>query len=121
MPTLLNHASSKFHILNQSIKNISKTKDEIINECKNKYNNVNYCNKQKSLYEYIDLTRVSSSNINIDYHKALKMNKKTFNVHNNICSQFYDIFGSYKSLCDKPFVNKNKNNFIMSVNSNYNN
>ena len=123
MPTLLNHSSSKFHILNQSIKNISKTKDEIINECKNKYNNVNYCNKQKSLCEYIDLTRVSSSNINIDYHKALKMNKKTFNVHNNICSQFYDIFGSYKSLCDKPFVNKNKNknNFIMSVNNNYNN
>ena len=123
MPTLLNHSSSKFHILNQSIKNISKTKDEIINECKNNYNNVNYCNKQKSLCEYIDLTRVSSSNINIDYHKALKMNKKTFNINNNICSQFYDIFGSYKSLCEKPFVNKNKNknNFIMNVNNNYNN
>ena len=120
MPTLLNHSSSKFHILNQSIKNISKTKDEIINECKNKYNNPNYCNKQKSLCEYIDLTRVSSSNINIDYHKALKMNEKTFNVHNNICSEFYDIFGGYKNLCEKPFVNKdkNKNNFIMNVNNN---
>ena len=45
-------------------------KDEIINECKNNYNNVNYCNKQKSLCEYIDLTRVSSSNINIDVKKS---------------------------------------------------
>ena len=102
-PNLMNHSSTQYNILNPSQKNNSKTKNEIQNEC-NKINpNEGYTNKQKSLCEFIDLSRVSAPNVNYNYIRIMKINPRACYKRNNFCSEYYDIYGQYKNICDKPF------------------
>ena len=102
-PNLLNYSSINYNILNPNTHNVSKTKEEIKKECE-KINNIeNYTHKQKSLCEFIDLSRVFAPNCNNDFIDILKKNPKACYKKNNICSEYYDIHGHYKNLCDKPF------------------
>ena len=102
-PNLMNHSSTQYNILNPSQKNNSKTKNEIQNEC-NKINpNECFTNKQKSLCEFIDLSRVSAPNVNYNYIRIMKINPRACYKRNNFCSEYYDIYGQYKNICDKPF------------------
>ena len=102
-PNLMNHSSTQYNILNPSQKNNSKTKNEIQNEC-NKINpNECFTNKQKSLCEFIDLSRVSAPNVNYNFIRIMKINPRACYKRNNFCSEYYDIYGQYKNICDKPF------------------
>jgi hypothetical protein len=102
-PNLMNHSSTQYNILNPSQKNNSKTKNEIQNEC-NKINpNECFTNKQKSLCEFIDLSRVSAPNVNYNYIRIMKINPRACYKRNNFCSEYYDIYGQYKNICDKTF------------------
>ena len=103
LPSLYNYTSTKFHLLNRDIKNIGKTKEIVANECKNMNTNFNPIHKQKSLCEFIDLSRVSAPNINNDYNKALNDNPNIFKKQNDISSEYFDIYNKYNSICDKPF------------------
>ena len=103
LPSIYNHTSTKNNLLNRDIKNIGDTKENIINESKRIANGFNPIHKQKSLCEFIDLSRVSAPNINIDYNKAITNNPNVFKRKNEISSEYYDIYGQYSSLCDKPF------------------
>lgn len=104
MPTLLNHSSSEHHILNPGIKNISSTKKQLEDKCKKITSNYGLAHRQKSLCEFIDVSRVSAPHQNKDYLDMLSKDKNVFGKRNDICSDYYDIFGCYKNLCDKPFV-----------------
>ena len=103
LPSLYNHSSTKYHLLNRNIKNISDTKEKIIDECKKISENYNPSHKQKSLCEFIDLCRVTAPKINNDYNKAFKENPNIFKKKNEISSEFFDIYNHYNSICDKPF------------------
>ena len=41
---------------------------------------------------------------NKDYLEMYSKDKRVFGKRNDICSDYYDIFGCYKNLCDKPFA-----------------
>ena len=104
MPTLLNYSSSERHLLNPAIKNIGNTKQDL----QKKYSEVMYdykslCHRQKSLCEFIDLSRVSAPHLNKDYLDMYSKDNKIFKKRSEICSDYYDIYGCYKNLCDKPF------------------
>ena len=103
LPSLYNYTSTKYHLLNRSIKNIGKTKESVFNECKKLPDNFNPIHKQKSLCEFIDLCRVSAPKINNDYNKAINLNPKVFRKKNESSSEFFDIYNQYNNICDKPF------------------
>ena len=67
MPTLLNYSSTEHHILNPGIKNISNTKKELEEQCEKVSTNYHLGNRQKSLCEFIDLSRVGAPHQNKDY------------------------------------------------------
>ena len=104
MPTLLNYSSTEHHILNPGIKNISNTKKELEEQCEKVSTNYHLGNRQKSLCEFIDLSRVGAPHQNKDYLEMYSKDKRVFGKRNDICSDYYDIFGCYKNLCDKPFA-----------------
>ena len=103
LPSLFNYTSTKYHLLNRDMKNIGNTRENIFNESKKISENYNPTHKQKSLCEFMDLSRVSAPNTNNDYYKALNNNKNVFKRKNDINSEYYDIYNKYNSLCDKPF------------------
>ena len=103
LPSLYNYSSSKYHLLNSNIKNICNTKEKVFNESKKVSDNYNPIHKQKSLCEFIDLSRVSAPNINKDYNKAINENPNIFKKKNEVSSEYYDIYNKYNSICDKPF------------------
>ena len=110
IPTLLNHVSTEYNILNPNIKNFSKLKTEILNECENKknINSVNCFNpiyRQKSLCEFIDLTRNGAPNPGKDYLSSYNKSNDAFRIRNDICSSFGDSYNSCKNLLNKPFIN----------------
>lgn len=97
--SLLNHTSTKFHILNPLIKNISLTKNEIINQTEH-----NPIHRQKMLCEYIDVTRVGCPNPNKEYLKAYNKSNFSFNRTSDICTSFSDLHSrEYKHLLKQPF------------------
>ena len=116
IPSLLNYSSIKFSPLNPGIKNFCKTKDNIFNECEQKYKGHNPINKQKSLSEFIDLTNVNASNYNNDYNNVLKKNPNAFKKNENIFTEYYKIYYNYNNISEKPFYK-----FISSMNNNSNN
>ena len=103
MPTLMNYSSTSYHPLNPSVKNFCSTKKEIEEKCHklDKYFHVG--NKQKSLGDFVDLIKPVSNGENFEYMKEYSNNNCAFYKRNNLCSEYYDIFGCYKNLCDKPF------------------
>lgn len=101
--SLLNYTSSEYHPLNRDMKNTGKTKEQIENECHHISPYLEPSHKKKSLCEFIDLSRVSAPNINKDYMKAITNNPNVFKRRNEIGTEFYNIFGHYSNICDKPF------------------
>ena len=104
MPTLLNYSSSERHLLNPAIKNIGNTKKDLQQKCNDvMYDYKSLCHRQKSLCEFIDLSRVSAPHLNKDYLDMYSKDNNIFKKRSEICSDYYDIYGCYKNLCDKPF------------------
>jgi hypothetical protein len=99
----MNYASSKFNLFNRDMPNIGPTKEKVIEETSKLSESFNPSHKQKGLTEFIHLSRVSATNINEDYNKALKENPNIFKRKNDFSSEFYDIYGKYNSLCERPF------------------
>jgi hypothetical protein len=103
--SLLNHGSTKHNLLNPDAKNNSKTKEQIISESIS-LNNFNPILKQKSLCEFLDLTRVGVPNPNKEYLNALKKTKNAFGREANMCSTYLDLHRMYRGISDRPFVKK---------------
>jgi hypothetical protein len=103
--SLLNHGSTKYSLLNPDAKNSSKTKEQIIAESMS-INNFNPIFKQKSLCEFLDLTRVGVPNPNKEYLNALKKTKNGFGREANMCSTYLDLHRMYRGISDRPFVKK---------------
>ena len=103
LPSYMNYTSSKFNLFNRDMPNIGQTKEEVIEEAKKYSESFNPSHKQKGLTEFIHLSRVSATNINEDYNKALKENPNIFKRKNNFSSEYYDIYNKYNNLCEKPF------------------
>jgi len=97
-PSLFNHTSVKYHILNPSIKHIFKTKEDIKESTA-----FNPVHRQKSLCEYRDLTRVGQPNMNREYYSALEKSPEIFRRTSDICANFLDIHRGYKGLIEHPF------------------
>ena len=116
IPTLYNHQSTKYNILNPSTKSISKTKEKIIEDCESKRsknitspNDFNPFHKQKVFSEYFDITRIYAPNVNHEYKKSYNESNDVFKKKSDICGTYYDIHNMYKDLCDKPFIKSNEN------------
>ena len=103
LPSFLNYTSSQYSLFNRDMKNNGKTKENIINEVKNIDKSFNPTHKQKGLGEFIELIRVSAPNINVDYNKAITNDPNIFKKKNNFSTEFFDIYGHYNNICEKPF------------------
>lgn len=103
LPSLLNYSSSNYNPLNPSSKNCCKTKEEIIKECDMNYNGFNPSNKQKSLSEFIVVTRVSAPNKNKDYTDAFNKDPKLFRRNDDMFTELYSLHSKYNTITDKPF------------------
>ena len=103
LPSYMNYTSSKFNLFNRDMPNIGQTKEKVIEETRKLSESFNPSHKQKGLTEFIHLSRVSATNINEDYNKALKENPNIFKRKNDFSSEFYDIYNKYNSLCERPF------------------
>ena len=108
IPTLLNHSSKEYNIVKPKLVAMDKTKENILTECNNK-RNVNIVNdynpiyRQKSLCEFIDITRVGGPNANINYRNTYSKFPDCFRKRNDICGTTDDMFNNYKNLINKPF------------------
>lgn len=107
IPSLLNYTSSKYNILNPSIKNFCKTKENIYDECNQNFGGYNPIRKQKSVSEFIDLTNVHAPNINNEYNNILKRNPGGFKKQNNMFTEYYKLHHYYNSISEKPFYKFN--------------
>ena len=125
--TFMNCPSQEYNILNPSKKNISRTKEKIIIECGKKREalqknatSINFFNpiyRQKGISEFIDTTRNGGNNPGVDFINTFNKNPKCFFKQNEICSDFYDSYLTYKNICNKPFALENSmkiNNMSMS-------
>jgi len=107
IPSLLNYSSSKYHILNPSIKNFCKTKENIYDECNKHFGGYNPIRKQKSVSEFIDLTNVHAPNLNHEYNNILKKNPGGFKKKNNMFTEYYKLHHNYYNISEKPFYKFN--------------
>ena len=101
--SLNNHSLLPFNPLDPKSKNISKTKDVILADSKKNFNNFNPTNKQKSISEFMFLSRVSAPNINEDYNLAFCNNPNIFKRNQNMFSETYRMYRDYENIVDKPF------------------
>lgn len=104
MPTLTNHTSVNWNLLNPGNKSISKTKEEIEACCKGAISSFNPIYRQKGLSEFIDLTRVGAPNPNKPFIESMSRTYNCFRKRSDICSTYNDIHRMYRDLCDRPFV-----------------
>lgn len=102
VPTLLNYTSAEYHLLNPGIKNISKTKKDIVESA----GMFNPTYRQKSICEFIDLTRVGVPNPNKEYLQAFNKAKFSFGRNTNLCGSYLNVHRMYKNMSDRPFVKK---------------
>ena len=107
IPSLLNYSSTKYNILNPSIKNFCKTKENIYDECNQYFRGYNPIRKQKSISEFIDLTNIHAPNINNEYNNILKKNPNGFKKQNNIFTEYYKLHQYYNNISEKPFYKFN--------------
>ena len=111
VPTLLNHVSTEYNLLNPSAKAFSNTKNKIIIDCYNKrnpnieaVNNFNPIYRQKVFCEFNDLTRNGAPNFSKEYLNSYNSSQNCFSRRSDLCSNFYDIHSSYRDICTKPFI-----------------
>ena len=121
IPSLLNYSSSKYNILNPSIKNFCKTKENIYDECNQHFGGYNPIRKQKSVSEFVDLTNVHAPNINNEYNNILKKNPGGFKKQNNMFTEYYKLHHYYYNISEKPFYKFNpmKTNYSKNNNKNF--
>ena len=121
IPSLLNYSSSKYNILNPSIKNFCKTKENIYDECNQHFGGYNPIRKQKSVSEFVDLTNVHAPNINNEYNNILKKNPGGFKKQNNMFTEYYKLHHYYYNISEKPFYKFNpmKTNYRKNNNKNF--
>lgn len=98
----MNYHSSDYDIFNPLIKKNINT----IANLKNNSNGFNPANRQKSISEFIDLTRNGVPNTNKELIKALDKDNKIFSYKEDLCSNFLDLHREYKYLVEQPFVKK---------------
>ena len=103
--SLLNHSSTNYNLLNPEAKNTSRTKGQILIESQ-AGNNFNPIFKQKSLCEFIDLTRVGVPNPNKEFLSAFNKSKNGFGRESNLCSAYLDLHKMYRGISERPFVKK---------------
>ena len=90
--TSKNLPSTKYNIISPRLINHIPIKSDII-----KYN------KTKGIDEFIDLTRVTSSNPNLDYVKVIKENPYAFRKVREMCNDYYESYNPGKNILRKPF------------------
>ena len=113
LPNLINYSSIEYNILSPGTKSNNHTKQNIIEECKNKTKNENNIffnptHKQKGLSEFIDITQNGSGNLGKEFEKFFKENPFCCHQKSEVCGTFGDIHLNYKSTCTRPFI---KNRF----------
>jgi hypothetical protein len=110
-PSYMNHPSVEYNILNPSVKNNMKTKEQIYKESiDNKLLNPIY--RQKGIGLFYDITKVGT-NKNLAYNKLLEENRKVFYKNNDTCTSQYDTYKNYQGLIPKPFITQhNKNVYV---------
>jgi hypothetical protein len=106
-PSLLNYSSSNYNILNPSIKNFCKTKENIYDECNQHFGGFNPIRKQKSVSEFIDLSNIHAPNINNEYNNILKKNPGGFKKKNDMFTEYYKLHHYYYNISEKPFYKFN--------------
>ena len=99
-PTLLNHGSVKYNILTPNYKSHTFTKPELKQLLNEHYYKIG------SLSQFVDLTRVSSPNLNHLYMETISAYKTPFNQHSNVCANYSDMHRNYKGLFRKSFWSK---------------
>ena len=114
LPNLVNYPSKEFNILSPDKKYYNKTKQKIIEECKNKINNINNqdnkniffnpTHKQKGLSEFIDITQNGSGNPGREFIKSFKENPLCFQQNSDVCATYGDIHLDYRPTCTRPFI-----------------
>ena len=87
-----NLPSTKYNIISPRVKNHIPIKSDII-----KYN------KTKGIDEFINLTRVTSCNPNVEYVKIIKENPFAFRKVREMCNDYYESYNPGKSILRKPF------------------
>ena len=116
-PNLINHPSTNFNILSPYVKNnqFNRTKQTILEECKNINKNKNDAayqkkllffnptHKQKGMAEFIDITKNGSSNPGKEYINKYKENPYCFQRSSEVCANFGDVYYHYKNVSTKPF------------------
>ena len=107
LPGFINHPSSQFDLFNRDMKNVSRTKENLLEEVQKLSESFNPTHKQKGLTEYIHLSRADAPNNNQDYLNAYNNNPNVFRRRNEFSSEFFDIYNKYNSLCEKPFAKFN--------------
>ena len=99
-PTLLNHGSVQYNILTPNYKSISFTKPEIKELSNERYYKIG------SMSQFVDLTRVSSPNLNPVYMKSMSQYQSPFNQHSNVGANYSDMHRNYKGLFKNSFWSK---------------
>ena len=107
LPGFINYPSSQFDLFNRDMKNVSRTKENLLEEVQKLSESFNPTHKQKGLTEYIHLSRADAPNNNQDYLNAFNNNPNVFRRRNEFSSEFFDIYNKYNSLCEKPFAKFN--------------
>ena len=95
----INKSSVSYNILNSSKKNyINQTNKD-----------VKTYNKTKGIDEFVDLTRITSSNPNLDFQNKFKENPFTFRRIRQLCSDFIESYNQGKAILKKPFPKEKEN------------
>ncbi len=100
--SFMNHNSTEYDLFNSNRKNPFFTREKI--QCES--NGVNPINRQKSISEFVDLTRNFVPNYNKEFVNAIGKDEMIFSKKQNLCVNFLDLHKEYNNLCDKPFIKK---------------
>ena len=114
LPNLVNYPSKEFNILCPDKKYYNNTRQKILENCKNKINNINNqdikniffnpTHKQKGLSEFIDITQNGSGNPGREFVKAFKENPLCFQQNSDVCATYGDVHLDYRPTCTRPFI-----------------
>ncbi len=99
----MNHNSCDYDLFNPYMKKKIYTKDQISKEA----NGINPINRQKSITEFVDITRNFVPNCNKDFVNAIAKDNKIFSRKQELCSNFLNLHKKeYNNLSYQPFVKK---------------
>jgi len=100
-PTLINHPSMHFNILNPATKGIGKTKEEILAIDKE------LCpHKRKSISECVDIFSTFCPKKNEKFQETLNKNSHEFFQQSDVCNNYNNSFHKYYPMIQHPFSKK---------------